>query len=506
VSPQVVVHDYEPFGAVRLLWEVDEVDELLLEGPAGTGKTRGLLEWVFSQCEDNPGVRFLFVRDTRKSLNESVLETWETEVVPPGHPILNGPTKEHRDAYQWPGVDGARIVLGGLDKPDKFMSARFDVACVFEAVETKLEAVEKLTTRLRNFRLPNGSRTGYRQQLILDTNPGPPSHWINRRFEPIGKRGKRLYSRHLDNPIYFDREGKPTHVGKAYLGRLSRLTGARYARYFLGKWQAEEGLVWECFDRAIHCVYPPEVDPATGKPDWRKWDIRAWYGAMDYGFTAPACFQVWGLDGQKRAYRVAEVYRTRRQTDWWAERITELYEEFPMHTIFVDPSEKDLIEKLNDRIGPLRGRDMPRIALGAENDVRAGIDTVAWALGNQQVLTNEAVQDPPRMFFVKDALRFGIDQELLDSGSPTCTEEEIESYAYEKVEEGKVNKDRPDPTCADHGCDATRYLAMGVWLHRMPELPAAPPPPRGSVADICGWNIKEPRAPRKWRPGRRVTR
>lgn len=498
---EIIVHDYEPFGAVRLLWELEDIDEVLVEGPAGTGKTRGILELAFGIAEENPGARLLFVRDTRKSLNESVLETWEAEVVPPGHPILEGPTKEHRDAYQWPGKDGARIVLGGLDKPDKFMSARFDMAFVFEAIETKQEAVEKLTTRLRNFRIRTASG-GYRTQLVLDTNPGPPSNWINKRFEPVGKRGKRLYSRHQDNPVYFDRAGNPTQLGRIYLGRLSQLTGARRGRYYLGKWIAEEGQVWECFDQAVHCIYPPELDPTTGKPDWRKWDIRAWYGSMDYGFTAPGCFQVWGIDGDKRAYRVAEIYRTRRQAEWWAEQIAELFKEFPMHTIFVDPSENALIEKLNDRLGPMRQRGVPRIALGAENDIKAGIDTVSWALGNQQVLTGQEKTDPPRMFFVKDALRAGVDVELRDAGAPTCTEEEIEAYVYEKVDEGKLNKDRPDPTCADHGCDATRYAAMGVWLHRMPKVPEAPPPPRGSVSDICGWNVKEPRAPKKWRPGR----
>jgi len=75
-----VVHEYTPYGAARELWSL-QPNELLLEGPAGTGKTRALLEWINYLCERYAGIRVLMLRQTRESMAESVLVEWETEVL-----------------------------------------------------------------------------------------------------------------------------------------------------------------------------------------------------------------------------------------------------------------------------------------------------------------------------------------------------------------------------------------------------------------------------------------
>ena len=101
-EPTEVVHEYTPYGAARELWSL-QPNELLLEGPAGTGKTRALLEWVNYLCEKYAGIRVLMLRQTRESLTESVLVEWESEVLWPGHPAIHGSSSRNtRQNYHYP--------------------------------------------------------------------------------------------------------------------------------------------------------------------------------------------------------------------------------------------------------------------------------------------------------------------------------------------------------------------------------------------------------------------
>ena len=92
---------YEPRGAARDLFWCRE-SEVLLEGPAGTGKTRALLEYVYWCCRTFPGIRVLFIRKTRASLTESVLVTWEQKVLPDHACITGTASAENRRSYTFP--------------------------------------------------------------------------------------------------------------------------------------------------------------------------------------------------------------------------------------------------------------------------------------------------------------------------------------------------------------------------------------------------------------------
>ena len=81
---QTVVHEYCPTGAADALFDMTH-PEILIEGPAGTGKTRAIAEYIDSVCMENPGVRILVLRNVRADLAESVLVTFEKEVWWPGH-------------------------------------------------------------------------------------------------------------------------------------------------------------------------------------------------------------------------------------------------------------------------------------------------------------------------------------------------------------------------------------------------------------------------------------
>ena len=426
------VLEYEPKGAARVLFRCKQ-PEVLIEGPAGTGKTRACLEYINYLCETWPGIRVALCRQTRKSMSESVLQTFEDHVLWPGHPAIVGDAgRANRSHYTYP--NSAHIMIGGLDKPDRIMSTEFDVVYVAEATETVVSAWEKLTSRLRNKRMPW-------QQAIADCNPGSQYHWLNQRAN--SGLMVRLLSRHEDNP----------HVDAPYLAKLQNLTGPRRDRLYAGLWVSEEGLVYDNWDPARHVV------PLTKEiKDSIKWTA----GSIDWGFRNPGCFQVWGVTGDSTLYRLAEVYRAEKTLDWWAEAICELDGEYDLQRVVADPAEPRSIDFLNDRIGDSRGRRMVRIVQKADNRIRGtaekdrvGIDLIKWGLG--------AKHEKPRMYFIEDAQRHGRDPICKEAMQPCSTEEEFPGIVWAQTTDGRKPDEKPDPKCPDHGENACRYMVNFAW-------------------------------------------
>jgi hypothetical protein len=462
-----VVHEYTPYGAALELWSL-QPNELLLEGPAGTGKTRALLEWINYLCERYAGIRVLMLRQTRESLTESVLVEWENEVLWFGHPAIHGTSSRNtRQNYHYP--NGSHVVVGGLDKPAKTFSTQYDVICVFEAREITAESWEWLARANRNFKMPW-------QMRVADTNPAGEFHWLNTHF-PQGfrevpdrhKRDKRirLLSRHEDNPAWFNHEkGTWTKNGEHYvLGVLAKLTGARRANMYEGKWASEEGIIYEEWDPAIHIIDPEDMP----EPKW-------YFGAYDKGLRHPGCLQVWAVNDD-RMYRVLEIYKTGETSDWWAEQVMAANEDFPLSALVCDPSEPEYIKIFNDRLGSARGRDGSRIARKAKNPIKTGIDMVRWGLSK--------VDHGPRIFICRGSAIVQ-DKARIDAKKPTCLEEEIPSYVWARSRDGAPVKERPDPTCSDHSMDCLRYAAMFMWNRDMSMEIQIPEYPEGSLGDMLG--------------------
>lgn len=249
-------HKYTPYGIAAKIQDLD-VPELLVSGPAGTGKSRACLEKLHTICQDNAGVRCLIVRKTRESLSESALFTFEEHVLGPSHPLKDGTKRRIRQVYHYP--NGSEIVVGGMDKYSKIMSTEFDLIYVQEATELEKTDWEALTTRLRNGKY-------HYQQLIADCNPEAPGHWLKVRCD--SGRTLLLDSDHKDNPVLWDQEKQEwTKKGKAYIAKLDALTGAEKDRLRYGKWVQGTGVVYsEWVDKPddpdnSNVTYNAEYDP-----------------------------------------------------------------------------------------------------------------------------------------------------------------------------------------------------------------------------------------------------
>src|ERR1700738_4641358 len=74
---------YQPFGNARVAWR-SAGGEILLCGPAGTGKSRVLLEKLHFCADKYAGMRGLIVRKTRESITQTAMVTFEEKVLPEG--------------------------------------------------------------------------------------------------------------------------------------------------------------------------------------------------------------------------------------------------------------------------------------------------------------------------------------------------------------------------------------------------------------------------------------
>ena len=418
-NPKASPAGYMPYGAVVSLWG-SRVPEVLIPGPAGTGKSRGVLEKVHLFLMNYPGARGLIVRKTRASMTESVLVTFESHVATAGCTITNQ-QRRTRTAYEY--VNGSTLVVGGMDNPDRLMSTEYDIIAVFEATELTEDDWEKLTTRLRNGKAPY-------QQIIADCNPASPTHWLKRRAD----RGQMAVfaSSHKDNPRLWN--GRDwTAEGTRYRATLDSLTGHRRARLLDGKWAASEGLVYPEFDATTHVVNAmPE-----GWQSWRK--IRS----MDFGFVHPFVCQWWAIDGDGRMYLYREMYRAKRTTDEHAARINELSqgERYDATVTDHDPDVRGILGKAGIQ------------TVLAEKNHAAGRDAVHARLRVQG-------DGKPRLFILAGCA-VEVDGDLYERKRPTSTLAEFDSYVYPPGRDGKAEKEEPIKEC-DDGMDAMRYAVM--WM------------------------------------------
>lgn len=425
---EAVLHRFEPRGAALTLFH-DRSREVLLTGPAGTGKSRACLEKLHAVALANPGMRGLILRKTLRSLGSTALETWRSKVVPEALAagILHyyGGSSEEPPQYRY--SNGSAIVIGGLDNPTRIMSSEYDMIYIQEAIELNETDWESVTTRLRNGVVSF-------QQLIADTNPAQPTHWLKARCD----RGdtKMHFSAHEDNPVLANPDGTLTEFGATYIGGLDKLTGVRKDRLRHGRWVAAEGVIYEDFRDDIHVI--------DGFPIPADWSV---FLSIDFGFTNPFVCQWWCEDPDGRLYLFREIYRTGQLVEDHARDIIRLSggpEKVEQIAAIVCDHDAEDRATLTRHLG--------RSTRSAKKEVSVGIQEV-------QARMRVAEDGRPRIYIFRNARAHRADPELEARKLPKSTLEEIPGYSWEPPKEGKAPKESPVKE-NDHGCDAMRYMAM----------------------------------------------
>lgn len=387
---------YKPYGGNETFMYCHD-PEVVVSGPAETGKTLAACWKVHIICCKYPDAQISLVRKTQKSIYTSVLQTLHK--VQKGTPLtVYGGEKPEKFIYS----NNATIWVGGMDNPDKVLSSERDIIYVNQAEELTQNDWELLSTRVTG----RGAVIPY-PQLLGDCNPGGSKHFLKERAL-VGNLTL-IPTVHKDNPTLFDPEtGEITESGKRTMRTLEGLTGVRRKRLLEGLWVTAEGAVYDTFDTYTHVL--------ERKPD----EFVTWYMFMDEGYTNPAVIGLVGEDPDGRWHIYKEFYRKRVLQAKVVEEAKKWAEEYHVDLIAVDKAAAGLI-------ADLRAEGLP--ASGQKGRVLDGITSVQKRL-------RVAGDGKPRL-----------------TVEPTCvnTINEFESYIW------KPEKDEPVKE-NDHAMDGVRYL------------------------------------------------
>jgi phage terminase large subunit len=411
------------------------VPELLIAGPAGTGKSRACLEKMHHMCLLNPGMRALIVRKTLTSLGSTALVTYREHVakesIAMGHVSFYGGSSQESAQYRY--TNGSSIVVGGMDRATRVMSAEYDLIYVQEATELNEEDWEALLTRLRNGVVSF-------QQLIADCNPSTPTHWLKARAD----RGQvlMLNSQHAENPRYFTDDGVLTEQGKQYMANLDALTGVRRMRLRDGQWSAAEGIIYESWNPAVHLV-----DNAPIPAAWPR------YWAIDWGYTNPFVLQCWAEDPDGRLVLYREIYQTQRTVDVHAAEIMSIV---APGGEWIEPKPTWIVADHDPGDRAVFTEATGLNTVKADKRVTEGIQAV------QRRFALRPDGTAPLTMMRDSVVRR--DPALVDAKKPASTIEEIPGYVWD-TGAGAAIKETP-LKIGDHGADAMRYLVMQKDLGR----------------------------------------
>lgn len=416
---------YHAYGAAARCY-ASRSPEILMAAAAGTGKTRAILEKVLYVAGIYAGARILLTRQTRESMSETVLVTWERDVLDSKTRYVIGEcSRKMRTTYEF--KNGSSIVINGLDKPTKIMSADYDMVVVFEATETTEDSWEMLTTRLRSHVMPF-------QQAIADCNPAGPMHWLKRRSDS----GKMIYlhGKHEDNPLLYDHfSAKWTPQGLDYLSKLDALTGSRKERLRHGRWVQSEGIVYEGWDPNIHVIRRSKLPGGRVPMHWRRFRV------VDFGYVEPFVCQWWAVDEDGRMYLYREYVYTHRTVAQHIPIIKEMSAGDRIDATVADHQREDRETMSNEGI-------YSRIA---DKRKELGYKTVMERL-------KVAGDGRPRLFVLQDAL-VEHDPLMVEAKLPIGMIEEMDSYIWKPASPGHAAKEEALEK-DDHSMDCLRYACM----------------------------------------------
>jgi PBSX family phage terminase large subunit len=364
---------YKPLPWQIAPWK-DKSPILLLAGTAGTGKSRLAAEKIHAYLMKYPDATGLALRKTRQSMTNSTVLFLERSIIG-RDPNVRHIKADHRFEYK----NGSIMAYGGMADEEQREQIRsigiaggVDVAWMEEAVRFAENDYNELLGRMRGHAAPW-------QQVILSTNPGPPSHWINQRLILGAEACTFDKARPEDNP----------YNPPAYIENLKRLTGILRMRLWEGLWCQAEGLVYQEFDLENLTDEEPDLSlPFELGIDDGYVDPRAILFIQKKGSEILVFDEIY--ESRKLAETHVKqiltwcVQRTDKQEpdDWKAWDLTTAAlwcrgQEIALPEIAMIPPESKELQ------GRLRLADIP--SRKADNDIKQGIQTVRELIcdGNQ---------------------------------------------------------------------------------------------------------------------------
>ena len=273
-------------AAARLADKDNGPVDIGLGGARGPGKSHGVFaQLTLDDCQQIPGLKGLFLRQTGKSAEESFQDLIDN--------VLRGRIGYKYNASK--GVlqfaNGSKVILGGFENErdiDKYTGIQYDVIVIEERNQLTGNKVEKLKGSLRS------SKENWRARMYSSFNPGNIGHadikalFIDPYQQKTEQRTRFFPATYRDNPF----------LKNEYIDYLNNISNEALKKAWRdGNWDTFEGQYFTEWSREQHICKPFPI-PTT----WKR------YRAYDYGYEKPACCKWYTIDYDGRAYVYRELY------------------------------------------------------------------------------------------------------------------------------------------------------------------------------------------------------
>ncbi|MBU8911313.1 MAG: phage terminase large subunit [Desulfobacterales bacterium] len=404
--------------------------ELLVEGPTRSSKTFTILSKLHVLMSLYPNARGLILRKTKTSMSQSVLQTFEDEILGQSHYLVaGGPRRANRQSYMY--KNGSELVCQGMDNKDSIMSAEFDIVYINEGHELTEEDFGAITTRMSCTHLIDPETGKSWRQVLVCTNPQWPQHWLNQRFLKPSPKRERIFVGHKCNPKHFHHvEGNEklchwTNAGKDYMENLTEsLSGVQKKRLLDGLWAMGDNLVFDEFSQEEHCRdrkdFPDEFDFV--------------YVGVDFGWTAGAAVVI-GFR-KEIAYVLETHIYSEKQISEWIDILKDIRKRYENIRIVADSAEPRSIEQIRNAglsINPVKK---------CKDGIKIGIDLIKTRLNHEGI------------FFDKNCQKSNCEL-LKEKRIPAGIFDEFSCY------QNDLNTDKPISKY-NHAIDSTRYVFLTV--------------------------------------------
>lgn len=204
----------------------------------------------------------------------------------------------------------------------------------------------------------------------FNCNPENPYHWFYINWIQKVKEKNTLY-------LHFTMEDNPSLSNKVKQRYKNLYSGKFFERFILGKWVANEGVIYTMFDEKKHVV---EKNPPCEK----------YYLSCDYGTKNPFSVGLWGVY-KERFYRIDEVYYSsvlegeQKTDEEYYEMLKKLVGDKKIEKIFIDPSAASFIQCIK--------RHNEFSVQSADNDVLVGIKTVSQMIKDDKIFIHKNCTD-----------------------------------------------------------------------------------------------------------------
>ena len=312
------------FHKATLLCGPGGVQEILMEGNKGGGKSYAQVMQAAYDCTMYEGLNCIFFRKQKSSARDHMKElSTALKYIP-------CTIEEKRVTFP----NGSTIMVGGYNTSGdvlKYNGQNYSLFIYDELTMIKKDDYDLMWGNLRS------TKGGYYSRMYGSTNPGGIGHvWVKKKFIEPFRADKEtdtrcIHSDTLDNAV----------LGENYRrDKLEKLSGNLRERFLLGNWDINEGAAFK-FSRQRHVcesggAFSYEYKGRHFVVD-NSW-IRV--GGLDYGSRKPYCY-LWIAINQNygRVYVYREDYAARLTTKAQATRILQkTSDEEEILVSFCDPA------------------------------------------------------------------------------------------------------------------------------------------------------------------------